>query len=107
QGMHRQMECSWCPEIENHDLHSHSGFHRPTIMQDMMHHIWVNENMRNQMHNFMFENHYHMGLMTEQMMGPSLEFMMEDAEIRQQMIEMMLEHQDFMNSIRHENQFSN
>ena len=107
QGMHGQMGCSWCPEIENHDIHSSLGFNHPTIMENMMHHIWLNENMRNQMHNFMFENHYHMGLMTEHMMGPTLEFMIEDNEIRQQMIEMMLEHHDLMNSIRHENQFSN
>ncbi len=107
QGMHGQMGCSWCPEFENRSIHSNLGFHHPIIMEDMMHHIWLNENMRIQMHNFMFENNYHLGLMTEQMMETLLEFMMEDSEIRQQMIEMMLEHQDFMNSVRHENQFSN
>lgn len=106
-GMNDQMGCSWCPEIEQKDIQSNPGFHHPTIMEDMVHHIWLNKNMRNQMHNFMFENSYHMGLMTEQLMGPLLEFMMEDPEVRIQMIEMMLEHQDFMNSIRHENQFSN
>jgi hypothetical protein len=107
QEMHGQMGCSWCPEIEHNFPHSNPGFHNPTIMKDMVHHIWLNENMQNQMHNFMFENRYHMGLMTEQMMGHILEFMIDDADLRQEMIEMMLEHQDFMNSIRHENQFSN
>ena len=106
-GMHGQMGCSWCPEIEHHPLHSNLGFHQPTKMEDMVHHIWLNENLRNQMNNFMFENRYHMGLMTEQMMGPTLELMIDDPELRQQMIEMMLENQDFMDSIRHEDQFSN
>ncbi|MGD8707250.1 MAG: hypothetical protein PVI88_01045 [Nitrosopumilaceae archaeon] len=106
-GMNGQMGCSWCPEMEKHDIQFAPGFHHPKVMEEMMHHIWLNENMRNQMHNFMFENRYHMGLMTEQMMGPLLEFLMEDPELRVQMIGMMLEHQDFMNSIRHENQFSN
>jgi hypothetical protein len=105
-GMAGQTGCSWCPEFKHHGLDSNPGFHHPTIMEDMMHHLWLNENMRNQMHNFMLENPNHMGLMTEQMMDSSLDFMIEDPELRKQMIEMMLENQDFMNSIRHENQFS-
>jgi len=36
-----------------------------------------------------------------------LEIMMDDPEIRQQMIDKLLENQNFMNSIRHENEFSN
>jgi hypothetical protein len=59
------------------------------------------------MHNFMLENHHHMGLMSDQMMGPMLGYIMDDPELRQQMIEMMLEHPEFMNSIRHEDKFSN
>ena len=107
QEMHGQIECPWCPEIESHNVHPNHGFHNPAIMEEMMHHIWLNENMRNHMHDLMFENRYHMELMTEQMMGSLLEIMMGDPELRKQMIEMMLDHQDFMNSIRHENNFSN
>jgi hypothetical protein len=105
--MHRNDECSWCPEIEQLNLQAHQGFHRPKIMEDIMHHIWVNEKMRTQMHNFMLENAHHMGLMTDQMMESILGSMMDDLELRQQMIDMMLENQEFMNSIRHENKFSN
>jgi hypothetical protein len=106
-GTHRLAPCSWCPEITQQPISAHQGFHQPKIMEDMIHHLWINENIRTQMHNFMLENHHHMGLMSDHMMGPMLGFIMDDHELRQQMIEMMLEHPEFMNSIRHENQFSN
>ncbi|MDH3618508.1 MAG: hypothetical protein OES14_07275 [Nitrosopumilus sp.] len=104
-GMHGLTQCSWCPEMT--PISAHKGFHQPKIMEDMMHHLWINENIRTQMHNFMLENHHHMGLMSDQMMGPMLGYIMDDPELRQQMIEMMLEHPEFMNSIRHEDKFSN
>ncbi len=97
--MHRQSTCTWCPEMTQQPQSTHLGFHQPKIMEDMMHHLWINENMRAQMHNFMLENHHHMGLMSDQMMGPTLGYMMDDPELRQQMITMMLEHQEFMDSI--------
>jgi hypothetical protein len=106
-GMHGKDKCSWCPEIEQHNLHANLGFHQPKIMEDMMHHIWVNEKMRSQMHDFMLENPPHMDLMTGEIMDSMLGLMMDDPELRQQMIDMMLEHSEFMNSIRHENKFSN
>lgn len=106
-GMHGNAECSWCPEVKPHKLHTHHGFHHPKIMEDMLHHFWVNERMRAQMHAYMLENPDHMGLMADQMMGPLLEIMMDDPEIRQQMIDLMLENQDFMSSVRHENKLSN
>ena len=104
--MHGKTQCSWCPE-KSVDLQAHQGFHRPNIMEDMMHHIWINEKMRSQMHEIMLENPQHMELMTDETMDSILEFMMDDTELRQQMIDMMLEHPEFMNSIRHENQFTN
>jgi hypothetical protein len=76
-------------------------------MEDLMHHIWINEKMRTQMYNLMFKSPNHMNLMADQMMSPLLGLMMDNPEIRNQMIEIMLENQDFMNSIRHENKFSN
>lgn len=103
-GHRGQMDCSWCPEYETHEMHKHSGtFTHSGRMMDLMHHMWINHEMTNDMHNFMIENPSHMAQMTGQMMEPMLNHMMDDPEIRQQMIEMMLEHQDFMNSIRHEN----
>lgn len=105
-GMHGKNECSWCPE-KSVDLQAHQGFHRPNIMEDMIHHIWINEKMRSQMHEIMLKDPQHMELMTDETMDSILEFMMDDTELRQQMIDMMLEHPEFMNSIRHENQFTN
>jgi hypothetical protein len=104
--MHEKTQCSWCSGMKQRPLGVHPGFHQPKIMEDMMHHLWINENMRAQMHNFMLKNHHHMGLMSDQMMRPTLGYIMDDPELRQQMIDMLLEHQEFMNSIRHENQFS-
>jgi hypothetical protein len=106
-GMHGKADCSWCPEIKQRYLHANLGFHQPKIMEDMMHHVWVNEKMRSQMHDFMLENPPYMDLMTGETIDSILEFMMDDTELRQQMIDMMLEHPEFMNSIRHENQFTN
>ncbi len=37
------------------------------------------------------------------MMEPMLNAVMDNADLRDQMIELLLEHQDFMNSIRHNN----
>ena len=59
------------------------------------------------MHELMLENPQHMNLMTGETIDPILGFMMDDTELRQQMIDMMLEHPEFMSSIRHENQFTN
>ena len=107
QGMH-MANCPWCPEFEMHHMHDHSGeFSHSNRMMDMMHHMWINEEMTTDMHEFMLRNPSHMAHMSQQMMGPMLGFMMDDPEIRQQMIDLMLEHQEFMNSIRHENKTNN
>ena len=104
QGMHMG-NCPWCPEYEMHHMHDHSQeFSHSSRMMDMMHHMWINEEMTMDMHEFMLKNPTHMAQMSKQMMGPMLGFMMDDPELRQQMIDMMLENQEFMNSIRHENQ---
>ena len=59
--------------------------------------------MTKDVHDIMIENPYHMAQLTHQMMDPILGLMMDDPDLRKQMIELMLEHKDFMNSIRHEN----
>ena len=100
-------QCSWCPELPLHDSKEHPGFHQPKIMEDLIHHIWVDADFRNKMHSFMLENPLHMAHMTDQLLEPTLGHMMNDAELRQQMIELMLEHHEFMNSIRHENILTN
>jgi hypothetical protein len=105
--IHKNTGCPLCSETKQHNLHTKKDFHQPKIMEDLMHHIWINEKMRTQMHNLMFKSQNHMNLMADQMMSPLLGLMMDNPEIRNQMIEIMLENQDFMNSIRHENKFSN
>ena len=106
QGMH--MNCSWCPEYEGHDTHENPrSLSHSDRMMDMMHHMWINDEMTTDMHDYMIENPSHMAQMSGQMMGPMLGHMMDDPELRQQMIDLMLEHPEFMNSIRHENRSSN
>ena len=106
QGMH--MNCSWCPEYEGHDTHEHPrSLSHSDRMMDMMHHMWINDEMTTDMHDYMIENASHMAQMAGQMMGPMLGHMMDDPELRQKMIELMLEHPEFMNSIRHEDGLSN
>ena len=99
-----QNECSECMHtdtIQNSKIHD---FHQPKIMEAMVHHIWINEKMRNQMQFFMLENPVHMKIMANQLMGPILENIMSDPDLRQQMVLLMMDNQEFMNSIRHENQ---
>ena len=54
-------------------------------------------------HTIMLEDPSHMAMMSNQLMEPMLNAVMDDPILRDQMMELMLEHQDFMNSIRHEN----
>ncbi len=102
-GAHQDM-CQWCPDYERHMMPQHPiKFANSDRMMDMMHHMWIDNDMIQDMHRFMLENPSHMAQMQHQMMEPMLRNMIDDPELRQQMIEMMLDHQEFMNSIRHEN----
>jgi hypothetical protein len=51
----------------------------------------------------MLEDPSHMAMMSNQLMEPMLNAVMDDPMLRDQMMELMLEHQDFMNTIRHDN----
>lgn len=96
--------CSWCPRYVHHNSMDHSmQFSYSDRLMDLMHHIWINDKMNQNMHQFMLKSPEHMALMTEQMMGEILDPMMDDPQLREQMIELMLENQGFMNSIRHNN----
>jgi len=53
---------------------------------------------------FMLEDSAHMHMMTDQLMGQILNPMMDDSMLRQHMMDIMLENNEFMNSVRHENQ---
>ena len=96
--------CPWCPEYDMHQKHQNSSsFSHNDRMMNMMHQMWINEEITTDMHEFMIKNPSHMSQMSDQMMGQMLGPIMDDPELRQQMIDLMLEHQEFMNSIRHEN----
>ena len=79
------------------------GFSNYDRMMDMMHSMWIDSGLMAEMHKKMLENPHHMEQMSDKMMRPMLTHMMDDPEIRQKMIEYMLEHEEFMNTIRHEN----
>jgi hypothetical protein len=103
QGMHN-ITCTWCPDYQINANHEHFGeFVNSDRMMDVIHHMWINSEMTQDMHVLMMKNPSHMAQMSEHMMEPMLEAIMDDANLRQQMIDLMLEHPDFMNTIRHNN----
>jgi len=116
QGMHNS-QCVWCPDYQKHadsysmnsdEIGSHyMGFSNPDRMTDMIHHMWINSEITKGMHTMMLEDSSHMATMSNQMMEPMLNAVMADPDLREQMIELMLEHQDFMNSIRHDDPDAN
>lgn len=109
QGMGKEMPqnmCQWCSDYERHMPQHSMKFTNSDRVMSMMHHMWIDNDMIQDMHRFMLENPSHMAQMQQHMMEPMLRHMMDDPELRQQMIEMMLEHHEFMNSIRHENSTS-
>jgi hypothetical protein len=99
--------CEWCPNYEHHSMGSPVGSSHSMSTSDktmdMIHHVWINSDMTKDMHTMMLEDSSHMAMMSNQMMEPMLNAVMDDVDLREQMIELMLQHQDFMNSIRHDN----
>jgi len=103
QGMH-QSGCMWCSNYEHNSMNSHvMMMSDSTKMMDVIHHVWINSEMTKDMYTMMLEDPSHMAMMSNQMMEPMLNAVMDDKNLREQMIELMLQHKDFMNSIRHEN----
>lgn len=104
--MHQQ-SCPWCPKYEKHISDHHPmNFSNSSKMMDMIHHMWINDQITVDIHNFMLTDPNHMAQMVHNFLSPMLKHMMDDPEIRQEMIEMMLENHEFMNSVRHENRSS-
>ena len=94
--------CLWCPNYQMHSGSHSMGFVHSDRMMDLMHQMWVSSGISTDMHRFMIKNPSHMGQMSERLMGPMLGVIMDDEDLRQQMIILMLEHPEFMNSIRHD-----
>ena len=96
--------CIWCPDYQINANHEHFGeYANSDRMMDMIHHMWINSEMTQDMHVLMMKNPSHMARMSEHMMESMLDAVMDDVNLRQQMIDLMLEHPDFMNTIRHNN----
>jgi hypothetical protein len=95
--------CTWCPVYEHRSMGNAMTMTSSDKMMDVIHHVWINSKMAKDMHTMMLENPSHMAVMSHQMMEPMLNGVMDDADLREQMVELMLQHQDFMNSIRHDN----
>lgn len=101
-GMAHDMHngCSWCPEYTPQTM-SYSTEINPEKIMDLIHHFWINDQMSHDMHEFMLDNPEHMAMMSEQLMPQMLVPMMDDPQLREMMIELMLDNQEFMDSIRH------
>jgi hypothetical protein len=114
-SVHEKMTGMDSPMGQEHsgaDMHSNPPgtmqhgmyFHNQDIMMDMIHHMWITDTMRDKMTKFMLEDSTHMHMMTDQLMVQILNPMMDDSMLRQYMMDIMLENNEFMNSVRHENQ---
>lgn len=101
QGTH--LACSWCSDYQAHATQSNPVEYSSDGIMTMMHNMWMHSGMSQDMNTVMLQNPSHMAYMSEQMMEPMLNVIMDNEDLRQQMIDLMLEHQDFMNTIRHEN----
>lgn len=95
-------ECVWCTG-EYQSMNSHEMAMTGSKMMDVIHHVWINSEITKDMHTMMLEDPAHMAIMSNQMIEPMLYAVMDDEDLREEMIDLMLQHKDFMNSIRHEN----
>ena len=96
--------CTWCP-VTNQTMSTGWMIHNTQNVEDMMHHMWVNSEIRQQMFDHMLDHPYHMGSMMDQMMGPMMDPMMDDPELRRQMLDMFAENQEFMQKLRNDQDF--
>ncbi|QMU55501.1 MAG: hypothetical protein GKS07_04915 [Nitrosopumilus sp.] len=100
--------CTWCTEYQMHGNDEYlNEFTSHDRMMAMIHAMWLNLKTSQDLHRMMLENPVHMGQMSKQMMDPVLNMVMDDERLRQQMIDLLLEHQDFMNTVRHGNPETN
>lgn len=95
--------CTWYPayqELTHSPILNNSTSDKT---MEIVHHIWINSAMTQDMHTLMLENPSHMHMMSTHMMEPILYSIMNDQNLQQEMIELMLDHDEFMNKIRHDN----
>lgn len=100
--------CEWCADYK---IKQKNDFSRDATNSDKMtiliHQIWANTSTSKQMNEMMLESPSHLAAMAQQLIEPMANSVMNDRVLRQEMIDLMLENHDFMNSIRHESQINN
>ncbi len=97
--------CTWCPDYVHYSTGSHSMMKMSDSdnLMDMIHHMWINSEITQEIHSMMLKDPSHMAMMSNQLMEPMLNAVMNDEDLREQMIDLMLEHEEFMNTLRHDN----
>ena len=97
-----QSSCLWCPEFHfDPTINISPSIPNNGKTMDLLHNLWLNAGMRKQMHHIMIEDPSHMAQMSEQIMEPILYSIMDNEILRSQMMNLLLENNEFMNSIRH------
>jgi hypothetical protein len=96
--------CPWCP-VTNQTMGPSWMMHNPQYIQNMMGQVWQNSQWRQQMNDMMIQNPLHAGPMMNQMIGPMVDPMMSDPVIRQQMLDMIAQNQEFMQKLKENQKF--
>lgn len=98
------LKCSWCPNFSYQSLENLSvGVLNSDKSMEILHTIWINDGMRDDLHDLMLQNPSHLAQMAQTLMKPMLDPIMDEPVLRSIMINLLLEHHEFMNSIRHTN----
>ncbi|WP_316504160.1 hypothetical protein [Nitrosopumilus sp.] len=91
--------CSWCPDFERQPTDRlWQDFSNSGKIMEIINSMWTNSGTSKEIHNIMIQDPSHMAQMADQMMDSMLNVIMDDEILRQQMINLMLENDDFMNS---------
>lgn len=98
------LHCSWCPHFSSQSVEKFTfeGQNSDKSME-ILHEIWINAGMREDLHEKMLQNPSHLSQMAQKLMKPMLYPIMDEPNLRLDMINLLLEHNEFMNSIRHAN----
>jgi len=91
--------CSWCPTYTYDN--SKSITLQSDRLMDLIHHFWINDEMSTRMYKLMLNDPTHMAMMSDKMMGEILYPIMDDPQLREEMANLLIKHQAFMDAIRH------
>lgn len=91
--------CSWCPTYTYDN--SKSITLQSDRLMDLIHHFWINDEMSTRMYKLMLNDPTHMAMMSDKMMDEILYPIMNDPQLREEMANLLIKHQAFMDAIRH------